>query len=186
MSARRMPVVVPVLLVLALLWVLLVLVAVQPDPSVPNSLPHPDIDGMMAGSDGLARLADIGWPAFSLQAATLILVLLMIALGVSRRYRTLPFWLGLAATAILFLLVWARIFLGYQHFLSTEEVDYLLGFPAPTAWVAYGIWASGLALLAFYVVGFRRFIYTHEDEAEFDRLVEDLKGEGRPALPDGE
>ena len=181
-----MPLVIPILLVLALLWVLLVLVAVQPDPSVPNSLPHPDVDGMMAGSDGLARLADIGWPAFSLQAATLILVLLMIALGVSRRYRTLPFWLGLAATAILFLFVWARIFLGHRHFLSTGEVEFLLGFPAPTAWVAYGIWASGLALLALYVVGFRKFIYTHEDAAEFDRLVENLKGEGRPALPDGE
>lgn len=170
-----MSVVVPILIVLALVWVLLLVVAVQPEPSVPNSLPHPDIDGMMAGGDGLTRLADIGWPAFSLQAATLILVLLTIALGVSRRYRTLPFWLGLAATAILFLFVWARIFLGYQRFLSTGEVHYLLGFPAPTAWVAYGIWASGLALLVLYVVGFRKFIYTHEDEAEFDRLVREVR-----------
>ena len=136
---------------------------------------------MLAGSHALARLADIDWPAFSLQAATLILVRLWIVLGVSRRYRTLPFWLGLAATAILFLFVWARIFLGYQHFLSTGEVDYLLGFPAPTAWVAYGIWASGLALLVLYVVGFRKFIYTHEDEAEFDRIVQELR-----AGPDGE
>lgn len=170
-----MPVVIPILLVLALLWALLLLVAVQPEPSVPNSLPHPDIDGMMAGSDGLARLAEIGWPAFSLQVTTLILVVLVIALGVSRRYRTLPFWLGLAATAILFVFVWTRIYLGHQHFLSTGEFHYVLGFPAPTAWVGYGIWASGLALLLLYVLGFRKFIYTHEDEAEFDHLVEELR-----------
>lgn len=176
-----MSIVIPILLVLALLWALLVLVAVQPEPPVPNSLPHPDIDGMMAGSDGLARLAEIGLPAFSLQAATLVLVVLMIALGVSRRYRTLPFWLGLAATAILFLFVWSRIFLGHQLFLNTGEFQYVLGFPAPTAWVGYGIWASGLALLLLYVLGFRKFIYTHEDEAEFERLVRDLR-----AGPDGE
>lgn len=181
-----MSVVIPILLVLALLWVLLAVVAVQPEPSVPNSLPHPNIDGMMAGSDGLARLAEIGLPAFSLQAATLILVVLMIALGVSRRYRTLPFWLGLAATAILFLFVWSRIFLGHQLFLNTGEVHYVLGFPAPTAWVGYGIWTSGLALLVLYVAGFRKFIYTHEDEAEFERLVEELREGGRAALPDGE
>lgn len=170
-----MPVVIPILLVLVLLWALLLVVAVQPEPSVPNSQPHPDIDGMMAGGDGLARLADIGLPAFSLQAAILILVVLMIALGVSRRYRTLPFWLGLAATAILFLFVWSRIYLGHQHFLGTGEVHYVLGFPAPTAWAGYGIWASGLALLVLYLVGFRKFIYTHEDEAEFDRLVRELR-----------
>lgn len=170
-----MPVVIPILLVLALVWVLLLVVVVQPEPSVPNSLPHPDIDGMMTGSDGLARLAEIGWPAFSLQAAILLLVVLMIALGVSRRYRTLPLWLGLAATAVLFLFVWSRIYLGHQHFLSTGEVHYVLGFPAPTAWVGYGIWTSGLALLVLYIAGFRKFIYTHQDEAEFERLVRELR-----------
>ena len=47
-----------------------------------------------------------------------------------------------------------------------------MGFPVPTAWQMYGTWLGAIPLIVMYSYGFRIFIYTREDEAEFDALLE--------------
>jgi hypothetical protein len=34
----------------------------------------------------------------------------------------------------------------------------------------YGVWISGMVLAGIYVFGFRRYIFSREDEAEYEAL----------------
>jgi hypothetical protein len=41
------------------------------------------------------------------------------------------------------------------------------------------VWLGGIPLVLIYTLGFRQFIYTDEDQAEFERLVAETIAEGR-------
>jgi hypothetical protein len=43
----------------------------------------------------------------------------------------------------------------------------------------YGVWLGGIPLVFIYTLGFRQFIYTDKDQAEFERLVAESVAEGR-------
>jgi len=53
----------------------------------------------------------------------------------------------------------------------------VLGFPEPSAWMIYGVWSGGALFTLFYVVGFRKFFFTHEEERDFEHFVRKLKRE---------
>jgi hypothetical protein len=57
------------------------------------------------------------------------------------------------------------------QFLDTNETDYFLGFPNATAWQTYGTWLGAIPLVLIYSLGFRKFIYTEEDERQFNALL---------------
>ena len=66
---------------------------------------------------------------------------------------------------------------GHLHFLATGETSFFMGFPTPTAWAVYGVWAGALPSMFIYVIGFRQFIYTEEDEAEYEQLLIEIQRE---------
>ncbi len=43
----------------------------------------------------------------------------------------------------------------------------------------YGVWLGGIPLVLIYTLGFRQFIYTDEDQAEFEKLVAESAAEGQ-------
>ena len=132
---------------------------------------------MNIGGDGVARMEGIGTVAFIFQATTLILCAALMTLGVSRRHRTGVFWIGIGGVTLAALFVWWRVFDGYTDFLAGGEVRMVLGFPAPSAWLIYGVWGTAALYSVLYVVGFRRFIYTEEDEKAFNELVREIREE---------
>lgn len=167
-----------------LISVLLIIVAVSPVPSNISSA-HPTIVDMKVGGDGAKRLEHIGTTAYWLQNAVLLLSVLFISLGVKERNRTKSYWACLIAIALAMIGVWYNIYVGHQTFLITGETGYFLGFPTSTAWMIYGIWASAALLTLLYVIGFRRFIYTHEDERAFEELLSDIEDEKlKQGVPD--
>ena len=141
--------------------------------TVPNAggQPHPEHPGMVIGADGAARLAHIGSLAFLFNSLLLTLVVGLCVLGVSERHRSRKFLAGMAGSWLLMLLIWWMMFSTHQEFLVTGETGYFMGFPIPTAWQMYGTWLGAIPLIMMYSYGFRTFIYTHEDEAEFDALL---------------
>ena len=66
--------------------------------------------------------------------------------------------------------VWWSMYLGYVDFLRSGDVPFALGFPVPTSWMLFGVWCAGMVLAAVYIFGFRRYVFTAADEAEYEAL----------------
>jgi len=163
-----------IVLTLLLVITLFLGISVSREVSSPASgTPHPEISGMQTGGDGAARIIGMETAAFVLFAATFILLTVLVVAGVSKRNRTLMFWIwtGLINLAVLY--VWYRLFESYLDYLHTGDLQYFLGFPEPTAWMIFGLWGGGALFTFLYVIGFRRFVYTPEDEKTLKEILED-------------
>lgn len=132
---------------------------------------HPLIAGMRNGGDGAARLEHIGSYGYAFQALLLALVVALSTLGVSERHRSPRLRAYMIATLAFSLFILWQMVASHLRFLATGQTDYFMGFPVPTAWAIYGVWAGALPLMFIYVIGFREFIYTEQDEADFNALL---------------
>ena len=153
------------------------LMAIVLADSVPNGagLAHPEFNGMQAGGDGGARLKHIGSLAFAFQSLLLVLIVCLAALGVSEQRRSTELWAYLGGTLLFSLFVWYQMYSSHQEFLATGTTDYFMGFPVATAWQVYGTWLGAIPLIILYTLGFRKFIFTEEDERKYEQLLEEIK-----------
>lgn len=153
----------------------LLLSAIMLADTVPNAggLPHPDHPGMQIGGDGAARLEHIGTLGFLFQCFLLLLVVCLSILGVADRYRSPELLAYMGASLAFMLLVCWQMYTGHQEYLATGETGYFMGFPTATAWQVYGTWLGAIPLILIYSLGFRKYIYTAEDEAAFNKLLEE-------------
>jgi len=157
---------------------LLLLAIILAEP-VANSggMPHPTIPGLMVGGDGLARLAAIGVYAFLFQCLLLLLIVALCALGVSPSHRDPKLYFLLALTYLFTLVVWWQMYFGHQQYLETGVTGYFMGFPVATAWQMYGTWMGAIPLILIYVIGFRTYIHSDEDEQSYQQLLKDYGAE---------
>ena len=162
-------------LLLILISGLLLLVALAPEPETAAVGAHPIFAGMQAAGDGQERLAAIGVYAYVMQALVLVLVIVLLSMGVARSRRTGVYWSIMGVIVIAMLGVWAMINVSHRAFLDSSETGYFLGFPIATAWMIYGVFFAGALLVLFYVVKFRRYFYSEDDDAEFEKLLLDLR-----------
>ena len=141
------------------------------EPVDSHGVSHPSIEKMQAGGDAKSRIEGMETIVLFFQAATLSLLTLLITMGISPQYKTKKFWCGFGSVWLASLWVWWNIFTGYFQFLNTNVVQIYFAFPEPTAWMVYGVFGVSTIFTVFYVIGFRRFIFTHEDEKAFQDLV---------------
>jgi len=132
---------------------------------------HPNFPGMQAGGDGMGRLAHIGTLAFLFQCLLQTLIVCLCALGVAERHRSNELWLYLGGTLIFSVIVWWQMYAGHQAFMQSGNTNYFMGFPVATSWQVYGTWFSAIPLILIYSLGFRKFIFTEEDEEKFNQLM---------------
>lgn len=150
-----------------------ILIAICLAEPVANSagIAHPDFPGMQAGGDGAARLQYIGDLAFVFQCLLLLLIVCLSALGIADQHHSKELIAYLGGSLAFMLLAWWQMYSGHQQFLETGSTGYFMGFPVPTAWQVYGTWLGAIPLIAIYSFGFRKFIYSAEDEAKFNQLL---------------
>jgi len=170
-----------ILALLAVIIIFLSLSLLKEEPPASSGSPHTMINGMKAGGDGAARIHGLESSSFILYISCFLVFIAFVISGVSRRYRSARFWIWTGLITIVFLFVFYNVFNSYMAFLSTGKVNMFMGFPGPTAWMIYGLWAGGALLALFYVVGFRKFIYTAEDETALQDILEDFPTEREDA-----
>lgn len=156
-----------------------ILVAICLADSVPNGagLAHPEFNGMRIGGDGAARLANIGGLASAFHALLLFLIVCLAALGVTEERRSIELWAYMGGTGLFSLFVWWQMHSAHQAFLETGVTSYFMGFPVATAWQVYGTWLGAIPLIILYSLGFRKFIFTDEDEQKYEELLEKIARE---------
>jgi hypothetical protein len=145
------------------------------EPAMSTGTAHAVYSGMSIGGDGVARLRSMGSLAYWLQVVIITLVIVLVASGIKKERRKAGFWTPVIIIGLMYQWVWWNIWQGYMQYLQTGETSYTLGFTTPSAWMVYGIWTCGFFLMVFYVVGFRKFIFSEADEEKYDRLLEDVK-----------
>ena len=161
------------ILVLGILQcLLLLLIALTPTPEQLSAVPHSQFTGMMIGQDGASRLAPIEDYAFYFYLVMLAQICAMIALGVVPKKRDPLFWISLSGCFGLAAVVWWQMFSAYKDYLVTGETAFVAGFPVATAWQVYAVWLAGLGLVALYVLGFKRYVWSDQDQQTFDALIE--------------
>jgi len=161
------------ILVLGILQcLLLLLIALTPTPEQFSAVAHSQFNGMMIGLDGASRLAPIEDYAFYFYLVMLAQICAMVALGVVPKKRDPLFWLSLSGCFGLAAFVWWQMFSAYKSYLATGETTFVAGFPLATTWQVYAVWLAGLGLVALYVLGFKRYVWSDKDQQAFDALVE--------------
>ena len=150
-----------------------ILVTIILTENVPNSggATHPEIAGLQIGGDGAARMEHIGTLGLAFHCLLLAQIVLLSLLGVSERYRSTELIAYMGGSLIFMLLVAWQMYSGHQQFLETEETGHFLGFPTATAWATYGTWIGAIPLILIYSIGFRKYIYTPEDEEKYNELL---------------
>lgn len=153
-----------------------ILIAICLAETVPNAagVAHPEFIGMQSGGEGAARLQYIGGLAFAFQALLLLLIVCLAALGVAEERRSLELWSYMGGTLLFSIFVWWQMYSSHQAFLETGVTSYFMGFPVATAWQVYGTWLGAIPLVILYCIGFRKFIFTIEDERKYEQLLEKL------------
>ena len=186
-AAVRMRLIHWILAILLLIIGLLVWLMLIPGPSLTTGGPHPHFPGMNVGGDGLARLGGGVWIVYALGVAVNVLIVLLVALGVRADHRQGLFRVLLSAVGMLMQYVWWAMYASYLDYLLGNPTGEFLGIPAATAWMLFAVWLTGALLCVVYVVGFRRFIFTEEDEAAYEALRAEAGvprvGTGEPGVP---
>ena len=158
--------------------VTLILSLIRPEPPDYSGRPHPEIEEMRIGGDGAARMQGYKTAGFIILGCSILLFIALMVFGVSGRHRTRAFWIWMGINSLVLLYVSYRIMSGYLDYLSTGKLTFIMGFPEPTAWMIYGIWGGGALFVILYVVGFKKFIYTPQDESVLQDIAEEYSKEG--------
>jgi hypothetical protein len=155
----------------------LTLMALTPLPDNIGGVAHGIYNGMRAGGDGSARYLPIAQLAYVFQVVVLAQICCMLALGVKPARRSAFFWAMLTICFGLGVFVWTMLVTSYEQFLAAGETAMVAGFPVATSWLVYAIWLAGLGFVALYVFGFKAYVWSDDDQAEFERIVKQYSPE---------
>ena len=160
------------LILLGLLIAILAIVGILAgivEPENSRGLAHPDVAGMSRGGDAARTdpVLGLGWALGLLEIAVVAVLVRWVVRGPGA-----SLWLSVSFGVMA--LVWTALVLSYRTWAGSSEVPFFLGFPLPSAWMVYGVWSAPVVLVALYVLGFDRFIFSEVDRARFDALLTEL------------
>jgi len=162
----------PILMVLLIaICVLAVASILLPDPVGARGTDHPEFANMMHGGAGEAKHAGrllLNW-VFGVLMLLVVVVLIAIGARKGKGLRGLRSPLGL--TALASIVAWTCLVISYKEYMTTDSHALFLALPAPSAVMLYGLLPVTALLTVFYVVGFRRWILSEDDLAEYERLL---------------
>jgi hypothetical protein len=161
-------------IVLALLAVIGIALLVPEEPGGRGTT-HPEFTTMQRGGSGPERHERILWIGWLFGLLQIALFATLMALGArkagSPRGAGRPLLLCAAAQAI----VWSLLVLAYQDFMQGGDRALHLLFPAPTAILIYGLWPVIVMFPLCFVIGFKRWVLSDGDLAEYERLVDERR-----------
>ena len=143
---------------------------------------HGDFATMRQGGDGLARHGDLLWPGWLFGMLCIALFSLLIGFGARRQdglgsFRT-PLIVGFLIHAGAFsAMMWTYA----DSLASPADVPLYLGFPAPTAIMLFVLFPLSGIFNVYFVLGFRRWVLTDDDEARYHELVRSYRDRHEPA-----
>jgi len=168
----------PILVLLGLLLGLLalcVLIFSIPEPINGHGMAHHSVDGMRRAGDAWLQSKPVYAAGYLLGVLIYLIISALIYIGVPRGKRDGKFTLAHSAATLVVLAMWSLLMYLFRHYLHSGDPMIDLAFPTPTLVMLLGLWIAPVSFSLVYILGFRRWIYTPEDEETFRRLMENRK-----------
>jgi hypothetical protein len=166
---------IPLLIVIAM-WVVVIGVMMLPEVEGGYGVDHSEFPTMKYGGSGSDRHADVLWYGWAFGALIFLLVVSMVALGAAKMERLRGFgpWLLLEAVALIG--AWTWLVVAYRDYLTEDVHALYLGFPAPTAIMFYVLLPCMVVFNLVLVGGYKRWMLSDSDFAEYERLFAERSG----------
>ena len=133
---------------------------------------HATYPTMSQAPDGLERHGHVLWLGGAFGVLQILVYAGCIAFSVRRATAADPLKWVLLIGALLHVGAFVAMMLTYQRYLHQDHPGMILGFPAPTAWMLFGMWAAPLFFVLVYYLTFDRWVITPSDLARFHELIE--------------
>ena len=164
---------IPVLLgLLAGLLALCALIFSIPEPSNGHAVAHHAVDGMRQAGDAWLQSGPVFRVGYFLGVLIYLIFSILVYIGVPQAKRDRTLRLVHSAATLAVLGMWSfLIYLSWQYLHSGDP---MIGsaFPLPTLVMLLGLWIAPVSFSLIYVLGFRRWIFTPEDEEKFRQIME--------------
>lgn len=132
---------------------------------------HPEHEAMQAGGDGAERHANVLWLGWIFAMLQVVYFLVSLIAGASRKGKAGPFLIPIVIGGVVYAAVFTMVFVSYRGYMTEDVHDLVLALPASTAWMIYGVWFMPLFFMLLFMFKYDSWIFTKEDQAEFDRIV---------------
>ena len=142
---------------------------------------HPTYPSMQQAPPGAERHAKVLWFGYAFGVLQIVLYVACIALALRRGGRLGRRAIPLLVGGAIYLATFTAMVVAYRQYALTGEADLFLGFPAPTAWMLFGVWPVPLWFLFLYVLSYDRWIFTPDDMKRFRQIVDDRRRRGEDA-----
>ena len=165
----------PVLVLLGLLVSLLALCAFIlyiPEPVNGHGMAHHTVDGMRQAGDMGQQNDPVFAAGYLLGVLIYLIISALVYLGVQPAKRDGKLVLAHAAATLLVLGMWSFLMYLFRQYLLSGDPMVIVAFPLPTLVMLLGVWIAPMSFSLIYVLGFRRWILTPEDEETFRKLLE--------------
>lgn len=165
----------PILVLLGLLAGLLALcvfIFSIPEPINGHGMAHHTVDGMRQAGDAWQQSEPVFRTGYLLGVLIYLIISVLVYIGVPQAKRDRKLRLAHSAATLVVLGMWSFLIYLFRQYLHSGDPMIGAGFPLPTLVMLLGVWLAPLSFSLIYILGFRRWIFTPEDEETFRKLME--------------
>ncbi|MCH8961747.1 MAG: hypothetical protein IH820_10625 [Bacteroidetes bacterium] len=171
-------------LFLALLVALLLIIGVSflmPGATRPTAQVHPEAASLLQSTGSLAERPEVLGLGYVMGVLMIAIMAVAVWIGLRKRDGATPLNRWMMAAFAGYALVFTALVAAYASYTQGHETAFFGGFPAPTAWMIYGMWLFPLVFVGLYMALFDRWVLTDQDLARFDDLVKENRRRGGTA-----
>ena len=146
-------------------------------PADAAGIPHNQYGQLLKGGTQQANIPIVKWLSYLFGLAIIGIFGIGIYIGMLKNGRTGPAARWIIIGFVIYGLIYTGMILSYWSYDPANPV-YFGSFPAPTAWMIYGIWIFPFFFTFVYNFYFHTWYLTDEDMEKFEQLVQDNKNKG--------
>lgn len=147
-------------------------ILLQPAPDSISGNLHPIFPSMSQGGDASRHdgFLALGWLFGALQ-----IILFVVCIWVSICGEKTHRWVVIVCGGA-YLLIFTMLMISYRQ--GVIEAPFILGFPLPTTLLVFGMWPMAVVFSILYVVKFRSWVYSPQDQEVFENLKAEMNSKG--------
>jgi len=157
--------------VICIFLVIILLLFTSTPPAFVTGQPHPKFATMLTGGDSLSSQSYTKLLGFLFGLCTAVSLCVFLVFGAIKKNSLKGIRPWLLMSSLVYCLAFTLTYFSDVKYVQTGHTDFFFGWPLPTAWMIYVMWFAPICFVLIYILSFRKWILTFEDEERFQELV---------------